>query len=100
MSKHTSGPWFVSPTGQYVREQGIHGPNICDTNVSGAPLEECVANARLIAAAPDLLAACQRLAAAYVQLWQDATDEEYGECTDSELVAARAAIAKATGEKP
>ena len=62
------------------------------------------ADARLIAAAPDLLAALEMLAEAKegdeMQIegeWGLSTDPGYGE-PSAELVAARAAIAKAKGE--
>lgn len=53
---HTPGPWFLSPHDRYVRYEGVHGPNICDTEVFGGPVAEGVANAKLIAAAPDAAA--------------------------------------------
>jgi hypothetical protein len=56
---HTAGPWYLSTTGRYVRYDGIRGPNICDLEVFGGPPEEGKANANLICAAPDLLAACE-----------------------------------------
>jgi len=51
-AKHTPGPWTAK--GQYV----FAGPDcigICDTD--NASVERCEANARLMAAAPDLLEA-------------------------------------------
>ncbi|HXJ14353.1 MAG TPA: hypothetical protein VNH19_18915 [Candidatus Limnocylindrales bacterium] len=81
---HTPGPSTLSPAGRYVRYEGIRGPNICDLDVFGGTEQEARANARLIAAAPDLLAALQ----AVVRVADRKTDE---------FDAARAAIAKATG---
>ena len=67
MSKHTPGPWSV----------GVPGPNGCPTIGTNYGLmtamiahsrnepdqvEECNANANLIAAAPDLLEALERIA--------------------------------------
>jgi hypothetical protein len=59
---HTSGPWIVKNTpedyntGVYTDDEGhgIGGVNICITNKR---VHAEIANARLIAAAPDLLAA-------------------------------------------
>lgn len=56
-AKHTPGPWSVSTTDRYIRYQGIHGPNICDLEVFGGHRDENEANARLIAAAPEILEA-------------------------------------------
>jgi len=58
---HTPGPWTISAGGHYVRYQGIHGPNICDTDVFGGPPDEERSNALLIAAAPDLLEALEQV---------------------------------------
>lgn len=57
-TKHTKGPWSVSQTGKYVR-LCIPGTvlNICKMEINGD--EE--ANARLIAAAPELLEALKAL---------------------------------------
>jgi hypothetical protein len=85
MSKHTPGPWDASRW-RVCAEPGGNIKVICDTaNNKASRTEENAANARLIAAAPDLLAACRSLLA---QL-------EF-ECGD--LVSeAKAAIAKAEG---
>jgi len=99
--KHTPGPWKTDSntiTGQYTLvfdragdlvAHTAHGMDPADIDVYGP---ECEANARLIAAAPDLLAACQEL----VALWQ----AEGGRLLLSDspsIVRARAAIAKAGG---
>ena len=71
MSKHTPGPWHVvgesdpeihGPDGEWITHQVCSGAG--DENNDGQ------ANARLIAAAPDLLAACK---AALV--WFDAAQD-------------------------
>ena len=84
MSGHTPGPWIAEPIG-VMGEWGIHTENgrvdeiaSCDKN-----------NAHLIAAAPDLLEAIQRLLA---HDWWD------GSWRDVNF--ARAVIAKATGDTP
>jgi len=87
-ARHTPGPWAVSPD-HIFRNQGdifeIHWSDI------GECVSECVhgsANARLIAAAPDLLFALQRLV-------DNVDGGEFISITRIEE--ARAAIAKATG---
>lgn len=94
MSGHAPGPW--------IEDQGfIYGPNgvlVCDPRCDPATADsmpEMDANARLIAAAPELLEALQ-WALEWRQLgsrWNLASDEER-----KQLDKARAAIAKATGE--
>lgn len=63
LSGHTEGPWHVSPHVSYrvdADPDGTIGPNVvatmCDQHTVGQ------ANARLIAAAPDLLAIATELA--------------------------------------
>lgn len=100
MSKHTPGPWHIERgTEVYVRADVEHhvGP-ICSMRsrldypgMDPIIAETLDANARLIAAAPDLLAALQALLM------------EHGgtlgcQRSDERAVAVRAAIAKATGE--
>ena len=122
MSKHTEGPWNLSITeraayirgegGKYVMQYGF-------STVKNAVIEERIANARLIAAAPDLLAACQTFAewlrreeaGSLGQPWADKRNTPEGEAAwhewfyenirlcDLAQTQARAAIAKATGEK-
>ena len=79
---HTPGPWhndcFLVTATQGRRE-------ICHTGEGRGTSEECEANARLIAAAPDLLAALVGV----VRVADRATVE---------FDAARAAIAKATAQ--
>lgn len=70
MSKHTPGPWNCSADGaevwpmtgdkSQVELARVVGP-WCDSSWYGK--DEALANGRLIAAAPDLLAACQLLVA-------------------------------------
>jgi len=101
MMTHTPGPWTVGDLinmGGYRDYYQIscspeHGDlNIEISNPFGTELEETKANARLIAATPDLLAALERLVA-------DVDAEEYinqtAHSTD-DYDMAFAAIAKAT----
>ncbi len=93
MSKHTPGPWRVGSS-------SVGGPTITTTDkrstiadirtfggvhCGGPQHPETDANARLIAAAPELLEALQDLVA------------EFGVCGLTEK--ARAAIARATGDE-
>ncbi len=56
MNKHTPGPWFVM--GCDVKPLGDR-PFICWTGTPERKLEEARANARLIAAAPEMLEVCE-----------------------------------------
>ena len=79
MSAHTPGPWSTDPD---VGHESVLGPDgilladcsICTPTPEAASLERCRANARLIAAAPELLA-CLR------EIVRDApeTEPEYGD---------------------
>lgn len=60
MSKHTPGPWHHTTMLHGV--QGIYGPDrymVADAGNTRRSVAEQVANARLIAAAPELLEALQ-----------------------------------------
>lgn len=64
MSGHTPGKWFVDMTYQWpskVRSDAFPDKWICDAAGPGGGDTEPLANARLIAAAPDLLEALKRL---------------------------------------
>lgn len=91
--KHTPGPWVVDPAVRqgftvYAPKEGFIVGTQDEEGRYGAIESE--ANARLIAAAPDLLEALKELVAA-------ADGVNAGPLTW--LAKARAAIAKATGEK-
>lgn len=98
-AKHTPGPWFVFPNGNCVGgPTGPCGPAHADeSNTAGIALcgmrlrthEEQEANARLIAAAPDLLAALIE-AEQYVELTVNYT------LAGPTLLRLQAAIHKAT----
>lgn len=107
MSKHTPGPWkaintegpwiaggdsgtveAVTPDGRYVRRE------VCSFYLdTDEDLQEDLANARLIAAAPLLLEACEE-----AHGWLDSMGDA-GECPHSAYLAGKlkAAIAAATG---
>ena len=94
MSKHTPGPWVVVGrltkyvearlVGGLIQEVAACGPTMADEGYG----QQQEANARLIAAAPDLLEALKRCK--FDSLNMTLEDREF----------CRAAIAKATGEQP
>ena len=92
-AQHTPGPWSLGTKdcGGYplMSETEGHFCDICDVCEGN----ESQANARLIAAAPELLAACKRLMDT-VALNLDDTDPQDVEACQM----AQDAIAKATGE--
>lgn len=113
--KHTLGPWWSE--GEYDEDEG--GCAIIAANTDCGPLpgnptrgmvawasellpehaDECIANARLIAAAPEMLEALYE-AEEYFDNRADADHDETGFVPNKEmtlLVSIRAAIAKATG---
>jgi len=87
-TKHTPGPW-IKHNGSIYSAKAKDGKFYAELAVAGVFAEEDVA---LIAAAPDLLAALQRMA----QGWATISDENANVIPG--LVEARAAIAKATRE--
>ena len=98
MSKHTQGPWAVRdiPTGQrYIgpsQDGGAPSVALVLSRVN-VPDERLAADARLIAAAPELMEALQRLSAQCERmrmLGQSQSDAERN---------AAAVLAKATGEQ-
>lgn len=107
--KHTPGPWFkrsgvlMGADGSYVVADGL-GLGLGSDNGDGVR----TANARLIAAAPELLQELKNLRRAYVNLLETGRDRILllgGQCddvptmeaSDPYLRDASAAIAKATG---
>lgn len=84
--KHTPGPWRISKfgkaTGKQLTVMGDDGYGVCW--IDGRSPEEHMADAQLIAAAPDLLEALKAV-------WE----RHAGELPDGVLV--KAAIAKAEG---
>jgi hypothetical protein len=95
MNKFSIAPWKLSHSHsheyvRYIRDaQGEHIAHVCDLDDA---LTECTANARLMAAAPDLLAALR-------DLLEEADLGEVDEYTAPKIEAARAAIARATGDQ-
>lgn len=89
----TPGPWEVRKdpshfhTASSVYECGVDFPSVAEVGGSTVVMQE--ANARLIAAAPDLYAACKDVVNCYANLSDDALAQAVSMC--------RAALTKATG---
>ncbi len=100
--KHTPGPWKYCPDarGYGKRAQriiwGAKGPGYgAIAEVSYFPSEEIEANARLIAAAPEMLAALESLEA-----WsQECIPDDWEDDGYEFIRQAKQAISKAKGEK-
>ncbi|MHC3750731.1 hypothetical protein ACYKDZ_17825 [Stutzerimonas stutzeri] len=99
MTKHTPGPWLVE--GRTVYALNDDGYNRFSALVQDAhtPGDELEANARLIAAAPDLLEAAE-LALEVAEGWIHDQLDGTGIAGEAlgKLDSVRAAIAKARGE--
>lgn len=104
MPKHTPGPWEVRNR-WYIRStladplDGSHAEVKCCSFVPATKDEEHEANARLIAAGPELLAACRRMVEALSIHHMSGTepfpgDQRYADAHQGLY----AAIAKAVGE--
>lgn len=93
MSGYTPGPWFVADGDGEDDECGI------GTKPGQFDIAQMVwrHDARLIAAAPELLDALKYLTLRYIALIREAGCYRWNPETDSEVVNARAAIAKAEG---
>lgn len=98
MTKHTPGPWMVGNR-FYVYAPGdpfsLAEVKCCNT-VPALDVETHEANARLISASPDLLAACIEVANAMDILGA----ANYSDETRAARQQVAAAIAKANGETP
>jgi hypothetical protein len=111
VSAHTPGPWTTShyedrnfpwqirPVPHYEGGPKLHGSAGAVAAIPDSRLHDQAANARLIAAAPELLEALRHLEGQAVQ-----QNEAYGNPNSPSmyeaLTEARAAIAKATGGQP
>jgi len=103
---HSPGPWFTARRGpdcsfaiNIYAKRGAAIANVIDfgcaeqVNQYEKPNAEQAANARLMAAAPDLLDACRDLLDALEAMPPDYVSAPY---TSSRIFAARAAVRKAT----
>jgi len=105
MSTYTPGPWHKSNTkcGGYIFSDSL-SVNIAEVfNLSGFGTRgEDDANARLIAAAPELLEALENMLEAFSPDIYRMTAAQFGKAGEAEIASqnARTAIAKAKGEEP
>lgn len=99
MSKHTRGPWVSGvvrhrPAIQAGKHRELFVAEIL------SPMPTAFWDAQLIAAAPDLLAALEKI----IQMCRLQATHEYGDAEKAEswgcVTTARAAIAKALGGEP
>lgn len=102
-TKHTPGPWLATGWENTVVNipDTHHGGHltICVYPASGqAPRSEAVANARLIAAAPDMLEALKAIAEACEANADSAMGEGWIKAHEKFGAFAHAALAKATGK--
>lgn len=105
---HTNGPWHIDDRANFVATGG-DGKRICYcySAHSDKSDEEAAANARLIAAAPELLSACQKAVCELNEIrardgvpythqgWKASVDEDYFSSVVDECFAA---IDKAEGK--
>ena len=101
MSKHTPGPWEVRADAHgrgriYARGTWIATTWLATDDGNDAPRLPALSNARLIAAAPELLEALGILLNRLEGIGGEHVTGMEG--VDADLIKARAAIAKATGE--
>lgn len=100
--QHTPGPWTIAAGRYLLAITPAQTKQIAIFDSDDDWEEEQAANARLIAAAPELLAACIKS----LPEWHAEDDGEQhngsacGEITWGDVRAMRAAIAKATGKEP
>ncbi len=103
MMKHTPGPWFINGHERYTKyvEARIGGGWVQEVAACGPTEnpEQQEANARLCAAAPELLEALRIMVNACYPVSTEISDKGHEWCTaylDQALPLARAAIAKTT----
>lgn len=99
MSKHTPGEWVVNYDEVCVRSNADDQSFGMLVPIAAVMNDDQEANARLIAAAPDLLAALIGLDEAFCSINEFSTKEERHDAR-LKLIAARSAVAKATGQVP
>ena len=100
-TKHTPGPWemkfdidntvYVESKTTLIADNLLNESDILDLSIE--EIQEYKANAKLIAAAPDLLEACQELIAEL-----DNRESQYGYPDTGGMILARMAIKKAGAE--
>ena len=100
--QHTPGPWKLETQrapngGTYYRIYDYENAGNVIAQVIGDGRIEYHENARLIAAAPDLLTALENLLHIHVALVESGDAGNWDAETETEVIDARAAIAKAKG---
>lgn len=95
--KHTQGPWEVMISGKHVFVNS-DDECVCIThNNDSLPPEKAIANARLIAAAPELLEACKDMVELLSRFINETSGDNRGTIVFLKVI--RDAIAKAEGDK-
>ena len=96
---HTPGPWEILTTNRktYVVTNALSKPFVGQVIAGPTTCPDWESNARLIASAPDLLAALEAVTKDYVELVQSDYPPSWDVEKNSEVIAARKAIAKAKG---
>jgi hypothetical protein len=100
MTKHTPGPWIISGSSIWNSDthRAIYASGRKPVNERD---EEGQANARLIAAAPEMLAALEALTSWAIEAQKRLPVETWSDLENHgtiEIIEAKAAIAKARGE--
>lgn len=101
---HTQGGWGrnIKPASKYPIIYAGRNTHVAQVITRGIPESEAEANADLIAAAPDLLAALEWMLPAYLAAHADACrhsgEPSLQSVAGQQIAAARAAIAKAKGD--
>lgn len=101
-TKHTPGPWFFAALNKDARSRGYirktleQIPNMAVAKVMQSEKEIGQANAHLISAAPDLLAALDRV---YLEILQFLNEENFNRTVIWDAGYIVEALAKARGEQ-
>ena len=97
MSKHTPGPWRIDRIIAFAPTIMANGRRVAKVfHKDGIEDEQVLANAKLIAASPDLLEACTDLVQWFYDIGLDDDHSKEDGGLPDELIQARAAIQKAT----
>jgi hypothetical protein len=108
MIEHTPGPWTIEGVGVGGHYKTINGARIVDCNgvcvatitrKADKPIDQKKADARLIAAAPDLLEAARIVLASLDARIEGASKAKMTIPVFEGIAALHAAVAKATGEE-
>lgn len=105
MSGYTKGPWIIRKGDEWTNDIVTHhgelpdgSPNAWNVATVNGRRDEAKANLALIAAAPDLLEAAEKV----IEMNRQHAEDQYGNPEKAEgwacVVILRAAIAKARGE--